>query len=253
MLIDTHCHLNFPDAFPNPEEAIEEALREGVERMVAIGCDLESSRAAVDLAERFEAVHAAVGVHPNYAEGYRPEQLSALARMLAHPKVAALGEIGLDFYRETASEASQIAALDDQLALAESTGKPVVFHCREAYPQLLDRLERAAPERFVLHCFAGSKEDARRAARLGAWFGVDGPITYKSAAPLREVVATLPREKLLLETDSPYMTPVPFRGKPNRPAYVRFVAAGLGATLGMEAEAVALLTSGNAKAFFGWD
>ncbi|MCW5940944.1 MAG: TatD family hydrolase [Fimbriimonadaceae bacterium] len=251
-LVDTHCHLNFPDLFPEPDPAIEEAAREGVDRVIVVGCDAETSRRAVALAERHEGVFAVVGWHPNHAATFDAIGLGEIEAMLDHPKVVALGEIGLDDHWDFATKPQQRTALVEQLDLATRLGKPIVFHCREAYPELLDVLEaRKDLPLILLHCFSGDADDARRAVALGAWFGVDGPITYKKADELRAVVRTLPSERLVVETDSPYLTPHPHRGKPNRPAMVTLVNAGLAATLSLDVDACARLTTTNAERFFG--
>lgn len=250
-LIDTHCHLNLADSFPDPEPAIAEAAEHSVDRIINVGVDLPSSRRAIELAERHEGLYAVVGIHPNSAAGYRPEQLLDIEEMLRHPKVAAIGEIGLDYHWDFATPAQQWTALQDQLDLSESEGKPVVFHCREAYPDLLDLLEKRQRHAWLFHCFAGDLSDARRAVELGGWFGVDGPITYPKANDLREVVRSLPPDRIVVETDSPYLSPVPLRGRPNRPGNVRFVNAGLGASLGIGEDECGRLTTANAERFFG--
>lgn len=251
-LVDTHCHLNLADLFPDPVPAIEEARREGVDRLILVGCDLHTSLAAVALAERHDGLYAVVGWHPNYAATFCASGLAQIEAFLNHPKVVALGEIGLDDHWDFATKSEQRAALHAQLDLATRRRKPVVFHCREAYPELLDLLEeRKDLPPCLLHCFVGDAEDAARATALGAWFGVDGPITYKKADDLRAIVRALPPERLVVETDSPYLTPHPHRGKPNRPALVRLVNAGLAATLGLDSEACAALTTANAVRFFG--
>ena len=250
MLIDTHCHLNFPDNFPEPGETIEEAKRAGVERLIAVGCDPETSRHAIDLAEKHEEMFAVVGCHPTYTKAYTRESLAEIGQMLTHPKVVALGELGLDFHWDYATPEEQYVALIDQLDLAAATGMPVVFHCREAYPQLLDVLEARPPHPYLLHCFAGTLSDAERALKLGAMFGVDGPITYKNAHGLREVISHIPVDRLVIETDSPYMPPVPFRGQPNRPAYVTYINDALASTLGISSAECAEWTTENAIRFF---
>jgi len=253
MLIDTHCHINFPDKFPDPAAVVEEAKAAGVTRMIAVGCDPESSCQAVELAEQFKAVYAVVGWHPTYTKDYTRASLDEIEQMLSHPKVVALGEIGLDFHWDYATPEQQYAALSDQLELAKRTQTPIVFHCREAYPQLLDILELRQPHPYLLHCFAGDLADAARAVRLGAMFGVDGPITYKNGQQLRDTIRQIPHDRLVVETDSPYMPPVPFRGQANKPAYVALVNAGLAAALGTTPEACAELTTRNAERFFRLD
>jgi TatD DNase family protein len=250
-LIDTHCHLNFPDAFPDPDSEIQTACDAGVEGLVLVGCDLPSSAKAIEIAERHTAVHAVVGIHPNYSASLPDGWLQQVERLLDHPKAVALGEIGLDFHWDFAKPSEQEVCLVRQLDLARSSERPVVFHCRKAYPELLTILERAPLERMLFHCFSGSAEDARRAVALGAYLGVDGPITYKGAGELREILKTVPAERILIETDSPYMTPVPHRGKPNRPAYVVYVNRALASLLGVSEEACAAMTTRNAERFFG--
>jgi TatD DNase family protein len=215
-----------------------------------VGCDPESSQAALDLAERYSGVFAVVGWHPNYTAKYSKSSLVDLRRMLGHPKAVALGEIGLDWHWQYATPREQEAALLDQLELARELDKPVVFHCREAYADLLRFLEAMPRHRYLFHCFSGNADDAQRGVALDAYFGVDGPISYKSAGELRDIVCTLPRERLVIETDSPYLSPMPYRGKPNRPAYVAFVNGALASTLGIPSDECAALTTANAERFF---
>ncbi|HVT12483.1 MAG TPA: TatD family hydrolase [Fimbriimonadaceae bacterium] len=250
MLIDTHCHLNDPEAFPDPEEFLAEARMAGVERVIVVGVEPESCRRALALAEAHEGVFAIVGWHPNYTANYTDEGLAGIEEMLAHPKVVALGEIGLDFHWQYATLEQQERALYAQLELGRKAGKPIVFHCREAYPRLLDILEGQPRHPYLFHCFAGDSADAGRAMALDCYFGVDGPISYKKSEPLREIVRSLPRNRLVVETDSPYLTPEPYRGKPNKPAYVPLVNAALASALGIDPVECAALTTANAERFF---
>jgi len=251
MLIDTHCHLNDAAAFPDPASVLEEAKQAGVTRVIVVGVDAADSQMAVDLAERFDSVYAVAGWHPNHSESYSAEGLRLIEAMLEHPKVVALGEIGLDFHWAYATRENQERALFDQLYLAGKASKPVVFHCREAYPALLDILERVEILPYLFHCFAGDEEDAKRAYRLGCYFGIDGPITYKKSTQLREIVQWLPRDRIVIETDSPYLSPEPLRGKPNNPANVALVNEALASTLGISADECATMTTANAERFFG--
>lgn len=294
MLIDTHCHLNLTEHFPDPSAEIEFARSMGVERLIVVGIDLPTSQIAIDLAERFEEVYAVAGIHPNHTADYTPALIPPLREMLAHPKVVALGEIGLDYHWDYATREQQYEALKAQLDLAEEQQTPIVFHCREAYEDLLDILESrlgprveypakgeseirmpplAAPEpestnstspnpqpksqnlkpkipKLLLHCFAGTPQDAQRAIALDCYFGVDGPLTYKNAQGLRDLVQTLPRNRVVIETDAPYLTPVPHRGKPNRPAYVAHVNSMLATLWQVSQEEAAEITTANAKSFF---
>ena len=250
MLIDTHCHLNDPRAFPDPRAEIDAALGVGVERMIVVGTAPDDWERAVRLAEAHPEVWAIVGWHPNHTADYDPSTLSRLRELLAHPRILALGEIGLDYHWAYAERTAQHAALRDGLDLAAEVGKPVVFHAREAYSDLLDALEARPPHPYLMHCFAGSAEEGARAAALGCRFGVDGPVTYPKAEGLREVLRSLPFERLVVETDAPYMSPAPHRGRPNRPAYVRHVAEGLATALGRPFEEVAAQTTATAREFF---
>lgn len=251
-LIDTHCHLNDPDAFEDVGAAVREAQAAGVSDLVVIGVDDRSSRLAVEIALAHDGVWAVVGWHPNSAHEASVAGLARIGELVTHPKVVGWGEIGLDYHWDFATREEQRWALEAQRMMAEAAGKPVVFHCREAYGDLLDWLE-AEPLRvpFVLHCFAGTAEDAARAARLGAWFGVDGPVTYKKAEALRAVVAALPRERVLLETDAPWMSPVPHRGERNRPSRLPLICSAVAEVWGVTPEAAAALTTANAVRFYG--
>ena len=251
MLIDTHCHLNLKDKFPDVAATVKEAIESGVTRMIVIGVDVATSRVALELADQFDAVYGVVGVHPNYANDYQSSQIKDIEELLKHPKAVAIGEIGLDRHWNYATDEQQKAALFDQLDLAQATGKPVVFHCREAYPALLDLLEKRAWLPWLFHCFAGDAADTKRATALDAYFGVDGPITYPKSEDLRAIVRSLPRDRIVIETDAPYLTPAPFRGKPNKPAYVLYVNAALSSCLGIEQGECALQTTANAERFFG--
>lgn len=249
-LIDTHCHLNFPDLFLDPAGAIEEAVEAGVQRMIAVGCDEPTSRRAVELASEYEAVFATVGIHPNSSSTFQNSDLGWIEELAEYPKTVAIGEIGLDFHWDYASPAEQAHALEAQFELARSLGLPIVLHCRKAYPALLEFLEARACHPVLFHCFSGSDEDAERAERLGGWFGFDGPITYKNSTATRAQAARLPRDRIVVETDSPYLTPEPFRGRPNRPAYVAWVNAALAAVWGCSPEESAAITTANAERFF---
>jgi TatD DNase family protein len=250
MLIDTHCHLQDEKAFPDVGAALHAAEEAGAERVIVVGTQPLDWEKAIELADRFERAYAIVGWHPNYTSGFSAESMKVLEEHLAHPKVLACGEIGLDYHWDYAPRERQFEALAAGLDLAARLDKPVVFHAREAYGDLLDVLESRPAHDYLFHCWAGDREEARRAVALGAYFGVDGPVTYPKAEPLREVLREIPTDRLVIETDSPYMAPHPFRGKPNQPAYVRYVNDGLAKTLGIEFDECARMTSANARRFF---
>ena len=252
MLIDTHCHIQNPENFADPDGAVSEALAAGVEKIVVVGCEPNDWNTVIPFIERHDNVFGICGWHPNYTAGYDPIEIPKLIRVLRHPKVLALGEIGLDYHWAYSPHSLQIQALKDQLRVSEDTGMPVVFHAREAYSDLLDILEKVPPRKYLFHCFAGTKDDARRALRLGAWFGCDGPITYKKADELRDVFTFIPVHKIVLETDSPYMSPEPVRGKRNTPANLPIINRKLAELHGMSEEEMAGQTTLNAKDFFGF-
>lgn len=264
-LVETHAHLDSPKYDGDRDQVIQRATDSGVDQIVTIGTDLASSRAAVRLAEEYDCVYATVGVHPHHATSMDPETVGALRRLAAHPKVVAVGETGLDFYRDYAPRAAQHAAFGEQLELAAAVRKPVVVHIRDvqgesgAYDAVLDALRlwvmrgRAAANRSpgVLHCFSGNIQVARIAVDLGFYLGVDGPVTYPNSEELRALVRELPLEQLLLETDCPYLTPQPRRGKRNEPSYLFHIAHKMAELHGVSVEHVAHVTSGSARRLFG--
>ncbi|MCH8273660.1 MAG: TatD family hydrolase [Armatimonadetes bacterium] len=251
-LTDTHCHLNLTDAFPDPGAALARAKENNVDRVLLVGMDTETSRRAVELAKEHECVYAVVGWHPNYAANYTSSGLKEIESLAQEPEAVAIGEIGLDYHWDYASPEQQRLCTTDQVELAADLGLPVVFHCRDAYADLLDWLEalQNPPVRMALHCFSGDERDALRARALGCWFGVDGPITYKKADDLRRIVSQMPTDRILLETDSPYMAPHPYRGRPNEPAMLPLINDGLASLLKMSPEQSADITTANADRFF---
>lgn len=250
-LIDTHCHLNDAKAFPDVDATLVAAAEAGVDRVIVVGIDTESSRRALELAESHEGVFAVVGWHPTSAAAFSDSELQAIEMMLASPKAVAVGEIGLDFYWDKSTPEQQYACLTAQLDLAKSVGKPVVFHCRDANDELLAFLESRPVIPYLFHCFSGDSGHAARALALGALLGVDGPLTYPKNDALRSLMADVPRDRVVIETDSPYMSPVPFRGKPNRPDWVVHVNEALAGCWGVSVEECAQLTTANAERFFG--
>ncbi|MER3457785.1 MAG: hydrolase TatD [Chloroflexota bacterium] len=250
MLVDTHCHLDHPRFDADIGAVIARAHEAGVLRMVTIGTGLPSSRAAVALAERYAGVYAAVGVHPHEAKDWDAATLAELEQLARHPKVVAIGEIGLDFYRDWSPRQAQARAFEAQLALAQQLGLPVIIHDREAHEAVLATLRAYAPVRGVLHSFSGDAQVAEAALALGLYLGISGSVTFPKADALRQVVALAPLERLLIETDAPYLTPQAHRGRRNEPAYVRYVAEEAAAVKGFPLEVVAAQTTANAEALF---
>jgi len=266
LLVDSHCHLDF-DAFTHDRPAVvERACRAGVGRILNPGVDLESSRQAVRLADEYPEVYAAVGVHPNEAAGWDKAAYLQLKELAVHPKVVAVGEIGLDFYRERAPHEIQRRAFRQQLELAGEMGLPVVIHTRSAagsdHPAMEEALAILAEVadsrangsgcRGVFHSYSADLERARRAIELGFSLGFTGPVTYKNAHQLQQLVAELPLEALLVETDAPFLTPQPQRGERNEPAYVRLVAEKVADLQVKSFEEVAKISTQNATRLFQW-
>lgn len=249
-MIDSHCHLNDPNAFPDPATTVRECVAAGVTELVVIGVDLDSSRRAVELAERFPEVWATVGHHPNYAASFTPGLIAEYRAMLSHPRVVALGEIGFDDHWDFATPDQQAEAFGLQMGLARETGMPVVFHCREAEAKLLGALEGTPAHPTVWHCFGGDEDVAARALAWGCYLGVDGPLTYKKSDASRAIFRNAPRDRVLIETDAPYLSPVPHRGKPNHPAYVRLVAEKLAELWEVSMGEVDALTTANTRRLF---
>ncbi len=248
-MIDSHAHL---DSCEGTVEAILDAARAaGVEQVVTIGCGRESSERSVALADAHPEVYAAIGVHPNQAAAYEASDVTWIRDLAAHPKVVAIGECGLDYYRDRATPAQQMRAFDAQIEIAADLGMALVIHTREATDDTLRRLADAPPDLAVLlHCFS-MPERVKEVAARGYWASFAGPITYPKNADLRAAAASLPVDRLLVETDAPYLAPQPRRGKPNEPAFVSHTLAGLAEALGLPVDAADVLTTANTRRLFG--
>jgi TatD DNase family protein len=244
-MIDSHVHLNMSDYRDDLDEVLERARLAGVTAMMNIGFDLASSKATVALSEKYPAIRGAVGVHPHDARTYTDRVEHELAAMLDNPKTAALGEIGLDYYRDLSPRDTQKAVFRRQLALARAKGKPIVIHCRDAFEDVMAILAAEAPRYDgVFHAFSGDMAMAGDVLSLGFHIGVGGVVTFKNAR-LGEVVTEIPIDAIVLETDCPYLAPVPFRGKRNEPAYLRHVVDAVSSATGMTAEKVVEKTNQN--------
>lgn len=255
-LVDSHCHLDDAQFDGDREAAIDRALAAGVTHMLAIGTgegppDLE---AALRLADRHEAISATVGIHPQYAAKAEARDLARVAELLAHPKCVALGEIGLDYYWKPFDADRQKAVFVEQMRMARDAGKPIVIHTRDAWPDTMALLrEHWAGSRppCVMHCFTGGVEEAREAVELGFYVSFAGVVTYPKADALREAAKAVPCERLLVETDAPYLPPVPHRGKRNEPAFVAHTATKLAEVRGEEPARLGLAVTANYATVFG--
>lgn len=251
MLFDTHAHYD-DEAFDADRDAVLTALPgQGVGLVLNPGCDVESSRKAVQYAAAYPHVYAAVGIHPENCGGYTAGDLAALRQLAQQPKTAAIGEIGLDYYwAENPPRDLQQQVLRDQLALAGELALPVIIHDREAHADTLSIIREFPGVTGVFHCFSGSPEMAQELLKLGWYLGFDGPVTYKNARRAPEVAAVTPLDRMLIETDSPYMTPVPYRGRRNDSGYVHLVAEKLAEWKGVTPEEIARITTENGKRLF---
>lgn len=263
FLTDTHCHLNLNQFNNDLEEVLDRAREAGIGRILVPGIDLETSRKAVDLADRYPEVFAAVGIHPNIGSDWQPDTLKLLEGLAAHPKVAAIGEIGLDNHWKDTDPKLQQAILLAQLDLAAQVEKPAVLHSREALADLLPLLNnwseklRGANSSLVgragvLHSYEGELIQAEQARRAGFFISIAGPLTYKNATDKHLLAREHLIENLLIETDAPYLTPHPHRGTRNEPAFVALVAQALSDHRQMKIEQVIEITSRNASHLFNW-
>lgn len=253
-LIDTHCHLDF-DRFDADRPAVVARAREaGLAHIIVPALDLDNTAAVVSLTEQYPGVLAAVGVHPNSAAGWQPDWLDTIRDAAAHANVVAIGEIGLDYYWDRTPPATQHAAFRAQLELAAELELPVIIHNRDATSDLLRLLGESPlarrPRAGVLHSFSADREAAEAAVALGFYIGITGPVTFKKADVLREVATAVPLDRLLIETDAPFLTPQPHRGKRNEPAYVRYVAEAIAAVRETSIDQIAAATTENARRLF---
>lgn len=270
QLTDTHCHLDYDKYDPDRAEVLQRAQAEGLIRILVPGLHHRSSKEAVALAESNPMVYAAVGFHPTDLDEFSESAFQEIKELARHPKVVAVGEIGIDYYwvKEPEKRAFQREALEQQLQFAQQIQKPVVIHMREENDEWfgqasLDLLDILAAwlngltgplkeKPGVLHSFNGTFETAQKALALNFYIGVTGPVTYKNADKKREIISQIPLDKLLIETDGPFLTPVPFRGKRNEPAFVRHIADKIAEIHSKSPAEIADQTTSNAARLFAW-
>jgi TatD DNase family protein len=252
MLFDSHAHIDDEKFDIDREEVIQRAIDNGVTGIINVGASMESSARSIALAEKYEGIYAAVGIHPHDAKDALDTDYEQLVRWTALDKVVAIGEIGLDYYYDFSPREVQRSVFIHQLDVARQTNMPFIIHDRDAHGDLLEILKKEAKGlKGVLHCFSGSLEMANEVIKMGLYVSIAGPVTFKNAAKLPEIVTKVPLEYLLVETDSPYLTPQPYRGKRNEPAYVKLVAEQVANLRGIEMDVLAKATSENVKKLFG--
>jgi TatD DNase family protein len=248
MLTDTHTHLNAAQFDEDRDEVIQRALDAGVTRIVNVGFNRETIPTSIELAERYDFIYSTVGWHPQDAIDMRPGDLEWIEELCKHEKVVAIGEIGLDYYWDTSPKDVQHTVFREQIRLARKLGMPIVIHNRDAHHDILEILkeEKAAEVGGIMHCFSGSWETAKQCLDMNFYISFGGPVTFKNAKQPKEVLARVPLDKLLIETDAPYLTPHPYRGKRNETSYVRLVAETAAEILGIGLEELANVTTQNA-------
>jgi TatD DNase family protein len=255
MLIDSHCHLNFEAFAADRAEVISRAREAGIVAFVNPATNLGDSRQIVTMSEQIPNCFATVGFHPNDATDFAPDSPDQLRELARHPNVVAIGEIGLDYHWDTAPRPVQQSVLEQQLALAKELGKPVIIHQRDAAADTMAILRQWAAggdhPGLVLHSFSGDRPMADEALELGFYIGISGPVTFKNARGLPDIVAAVPPDRLLVETDAPFLSPHPFRGKRNEPARVRVIAQKMADLHGLSLETMSRGLTENTVRLFG--
>lgn len=251
MYFDTHAHYDDKAFDEDREELLQSLASADVELIIDPGCDVDSSRKALELAERFPFVYAAVGLHPEELDKYSPESFEEICSMTRHPKCVAIGEIGLDYYWDASHKEEQKELFRRQIELAMELDKPVIVHDREAHGDCLEIVRDYPGLRGVFHCYSGSAEMAKELLKLGWYLGFDGPVTYKNARKALEVLELCPMDRMLMETDSPYLSPVPMRGKRNDSSNLRYVVEKIAQVKGLSPGEAAAITLANGCRLFG--
>jgi TatD DNase family protein len=250
MLVDTHCHLDFPDFDKDRDEVIKRAKDSGIAYIINIGSSLEGSRRSVEISRQYDFIYATVGCHPHEADKFDKKVQDALEELAKNDKVVAIGEIGLDYYRHYSKAENQKSLFISLVKLAKDINLPLVIHNRQAQDDTLKILKQALPPKVVVHCFSGNEHFLKECLFLGFFISFTCNITYKKAEDLRDFVRETPIERLFLETDAPFLPPEGFRGKRNEPVYVRFLAEEVARIKEISIEEVARITTDNAKRFF---
>ncbi len=251
MLIDTHAHLQWASFDKDRETVICRARKVDVKRMVNIGFDLDGSREAIEIAEKHEGLYATVGIHPHNASRMNENILNKLRVLSKNPKVVAVGEIGLDYYRNLSPRAVQKKAFEDQLILAEDLGLPVIIHDREAHAGTLEMISKFKGRiTGIMHCFSGSREMAEQCMKSDFYLSFAGPVTFPNSHKLQEIAKDIALDKILLETDSPWLAPQEMRGRRNEPAFLLFIAKKMAELKGISVGELAEATTENAKEIF---
>ena len=249
-IFDTHAHYDDERFDEDRDELLSSLFERSVSHIINCGCDLKSSLKAIAMADRYPRLYAAIGVHPHEAEGCTDGDFAEIKKLFAHNKVVAVGEIGLDYHYDFSPRERQIEVFRAQIELANKLDLPVIIHDRDAHEDTLNILKELRPKG-VVHCFSGSVEMAKEIIKLGLYIGLGGAVTFKNARKPLEVAEHVPLDRLLLETDAPYMTPVPFRGKRCDSAHIAYTAEKIAEVKGMDVQELIDICNENAKSLFG--
>jgi TatD DNase family protein len=253
MLIDSHAHLDIGDFDNDRAEVIERAVNGGLTNIITIGIDLDSSLSALALAQQYDFIYASVGFHPHNAHGINPGDLDSLAQIASDNKIVAWGEIGLDFYHLHSPKDDQLRSFQQQLEKANDLNLPVIIHDRDAHDNTLEILKKMGKgeRKGVIHCFSGDRDLAAAFIELGYYISIPGTVTYKKASRVRDVASSIPMERMLIETDAPFLAPVPERGRRNEPLFVTYTAQEIARLRAIKFEEMASKTAENARTLFG--
>ncbi len=249
--VDTHVHLHFPDYKEDQAQVIDRARKAGLEYFVNVGTDVPSSRASLELAENFPFIYASAGVHPHDVKDADAAALSEIEEILKHPRMVAIGEVGLDFFRDLSPRDKQFEIFRHFIKLHQKIKKPLIVHCRDAYKEMAELIKAEGPAYGVMHCFSSDAENMKVFVDLGFYISFAGPLTYKKNDVLREACRLCPQDRLLLETDAPFLPPQSMRGKRNETSYMLETAAVAAELHGVSVEKIGEITTANAKRLFG--
>ncbi len=258
FFIDTHCHLNYEAYQQDLDSVLQRAIEEGVYRIVVPGLDLKSSREAIQLADKYDAVYAAVGIYPGEVDGFSEEQISEFYAMTSNPKVAAIGEIGLDYYHRADNKEKQLKVLESMLEIAAKTHLPVILHSRSSLEDLIPIMMRWKQNQppnqrsGIFHAFEGNFDQAVQVTGMGFLLGIGGPVTYKNAHAKHELLSKINLSHVVIETDGPFLSPQKHRGSRNEPGYIPLIAEKIAELQNCTIEKVARITTDNAINLFNW-
>ena len=252
MLIDSHAHLDMKEFNTDRQQILDRALKGGITNIITIGVDLSSSREALELANKYDFIFSSIGYHPHNADNMDPHKLKALCELVSDPKIVAWGEIGLDFYRHHSPPDKQIDVFEQQLETAAHFNLPVIIHDREAHREVLEILQKREKgnNKGVIHCYSGDYDLAMAFIEIGYYISIPGTVTYKKAFQIQDVAARIPLEYMLVETDAPFLAPVPERGKRNEPLLMTYTAQKIARLRNMDFNEIAHHTSENARRLF---